>query len=65
MESGEDGVRLKLDVQGQRGGRILEVAGQGLAINDIDVKYATEIYDYVILHVFLQWKILELLCNLS
>ena len=25
-----------------------------LAINYIDVKYATQIYDYVILHVFLE-----------
>ena len=36
-----------------------------LAINNIDVKYATEIYDYVILHVFLKREILGLLCNLS
>ena len=29
----------------------------------MDVKYATEIYDYVILHGFLEREILELLCN--
>ena len=36
-----------------------------LARNNIAVKYATEIYDYVILHVFLEREILGLLCNLS
>ena len=36
-----------------------------LAINNIDVKYATEIYDYLILHQFIEREILELLCNLS
>ena len=34
-----------------------------LAITDIDVKYATEIYDYVKLHVFLEREILKLLRN--
>ena len=34
-----------------------------LAINNIDVKYAMEIYDYVILHLFREREILELLCN--
>ena len=36
-----------------------------LAINNIDVKYATESYDYIILHVFLEREILELLCNIA
>ena len=34
-----------------------------LAITDIDVKYATEIYDYVKLDVFLEREILKLLRN--